>query len=81
MIIGDNSARVSRVMMIDEVRMSAHLLVQENERVKVRLREGTFLEGWRKELLSMPPSRMIKPSCQSERGASDELSSGSIRID
>jgi hypothetical protein len=31
--------------MIEQIRMSVPLLVQKYERVKVRLREGTFLEG------------------------------------
>ena len=62
---------MQRVMMLAPIRMSVPLLVQENERVKVRLREGTFVQGcnyfWQYLLLrfgwSSRPSRKIQMEC------------------
>ncbi len=43
---GGNSASVLRVMMIDKIRINLCSFFMENESDKVRLRQGTFVQGW-----------------------------------
>jgi hypothetical protein len=63
-----------------QIRLSAHVLGQENERVKVRLREGTSVQGWGCKKPRIEPDDKQGDANHDVSAPNNELTQGGQRV-